>query len=1036
MKVRITDDFIKSLCSDMIYKRGCEYFSEGRVHLKKRSDTELSAVVDGEGAFNVYIKMRDGKVASELCTCAYYETMKSPCKHIVAVLKERQTELDEGMCIPNENDRIAEALCYEFSLHGERSRLRAAFMIYMTPNKNGDARFEIAMSIPDKCGEVEGLENFLDSYLNYKDFKLDRTCVYNRRTMYFSEHEDAIIKIMAEVFQTRSTGVDEYFKASHRISFGSAVMRRILPHLSFVEFKLVYDGYVINGARISKEDPDILIDVEAYGKDIVMSISESGFAITPNGEWFFYNDTIYNTTHGWRDYFMPIYRSLLDGNRTQITFKNDNALMFATHVLPKLKSRHGVVIRGFDEFVVNKEAEFSVTLDSSNGIITAIPSVRYGNIAFRLPTEKTDKTGKIIIRDKAREEEFLSLFSEFEPSGNSYSLCGDSNIYKFLTNTLKTIALTATVNMTDRFKSINIRDDFDLNVNASYNSAVDYLEIGFESEFSNEELSEMLKAMNSRAEFYRLRDGSFVDLKKNRKFSLMEFLRTVGVTDEELLSGKKALSKIELLRVEATKGIKKDESVLEYLDHVRSIEGKVPDDLKGELREYQKDSITWFSQLSELGMGGILADDMGLGKTLQTIAYIHGKKPRKPTLIVAPGTLVYNWKREIERFIPNAKFLVISGNKEVRRELIKEINDYEFVITSYALLRRDIGQYKEISFSYCIIDEAQYIKNAKTMNAVSVKKISADNRFALTGTPIENSIMELWSIFDFIMPGYLGTARNFRERFEGVADDSEISASLRNIIRPFLLRRLKKDVLDELPEKIETTMIAELTKEQKLIYQAYAAEARKQAEGILYNGNKMTLLTFILRLRQICAHPILFEKLPDSSTSGKLELLKELVSDAKEGGHRVLVFSQFRRMLSLMEEVFREEGYSVMTIHGDVPLEERVNICERFNSGEGDIILVSLKAGGTGINLTGADTVIHYDPWWNPAVTDQATDRAYRIGQTRAVQVIKLVSHGTIEEKILKLENEKRGLAEDIIRANGETLGSLTNDEIMSLFEF
>ena len=420
---------------------------------------------------------------------------------------------------------------------------------------------------------------------------------------------------------------------------------------------------------------------------------------------------------------------------------------------------------------------------------------------------------------------------------------------------------------------------------------------------------------------------------------------------------------------------------------------------------------------------------------MQTICYIHGEKPDKPSLIVAPSTLVYNWQKEIERFFPNIKFLVISGSKETRSELIKTINDFEFVITSYPLLRRDIGIYKDIEFSYCIIDEAQYIKNRKTMNAISVKKIRAEHKFALTGTPIENSVMELWSIFDFVMPGYLKSAREFLERFGSLADSIEESEALRGIIRPFVLRRMKRDVLDALPEKIETTMFAELTREQKGIYQAYVLNAREEAERLLREGGtRMTILTDILRLRQICCHPYLFDDISNAE-SGKLELLSELVNDAKLAGHRILIFSQFRKMIDIIKARLENEGSECFVITGSHSAKERVEICERFNNGEGDAVLVSLKAGGTGINLTGADMVIHYDLWWNPAVTDQATDRAYRIGQTRAVQVIKLVSKGTIEEKMLEFDAKKRMLADDIIRVNNKTLGNLTDEEIMSLFD-
>lgn len=1033
--MHITDDMIKKLCSDMVYRHGDEIFTDGRVHIKKRSDTEISAVVDGEELYNVYISFEDNKIKSELCTCTYYQTMQTPCKHIVAVLKQRMAELKDGANLENENDRIASLLCHEFSSYGDRQKIRAAFELFVRPNRNTEPEFEMSVVLPDCGGRIQGLENFLDCYLNYKEFKIDRTNVYSRRSMYFASNEDSIIKILAEVYQTRSSGVSLYRKASSKTSFGSAVIRRVLPYLTNMDFKFVFGGISISGVKIKQDDPDILIDILATGRDIMMSLSESGYALTPNGEWFFYNDNIYHTSHTWRDYFMPIYRSLSDERRTQITFKGDNAMLFAAHVLPKLRDRHGVVIDGVDEIIVNDKPEFTVFLDSDGKNIVASVTARYGSMQFRLPQTHMPLDDKIIIRDFDYENRILSMFGSFNRAGYVYRLSGDKGIYKFITQDVKLLSGLSKVVVSDSFKRLEINDNFDLSVKASYNAREDYLEIEFSSDLLPEEISELLNALKFKEDFYRTKDGRYIEFNNNSKRELIELLLNVGVTEEDLKDGRKILPKFELLRLEASNGIEKDRSIKEYIDAVRSKKIDIPNELADTLRGYQKDAVSWFYELTQLGMGGILADDMGLGKTLETIAYIHCIKPDKPTLIVAPSTLIYNWQREIERFLPDSKYLLINGTKDERADLIQTVGEYEFVITSYPLLRRDINQYKYIEFSFCVIDEAQYIKNRKTMNAISVKKIQAEHKFALTGTPIENSIMELWSIFDFIMPGYLGSARSFGERFLNVSDDAEISETLRNIIRPFVLRRLKKDVLSELPEKIETTMTAELSREQKAIYQAYVEKVRNEAiDALASGGGKMSILTGILRLRQICCHPELFVS-GQKLTSGKLELLKDVVKTALAGGHRILIFSQFRKMLDIIENELAQQGISAFTITGDVPIQERVDICERFNCGEKKVILVSLKAGGTGINLTGADTVIHYDPWWNPAVTDQATDRAYRIGQTRAVQVIKLASHGTIEEKILRLESKKRALADDIIKVNSKTIGNLTDREIMSLFD-
>ncbi len=1035
--MKISDSLIKKICSSMIYKRGVEYFNEGRVHMRKRSETELTAVVDGEDLYNVQITLNGEGVDKVLCTCPYYETMQTTCKHIVATLKQRQAELEEGILYKNENDKIASALCYEFSSRSERKKMRASFTVFIKPASRKEALFEISVSLPEIGGEIRGLENFLDSYLNYRDFKMDRTTVYNRKNMYFPENEDKIISILAEVYETRSTGLELYQKASSRTTFGAAVMSRILPYLSKMDFRLVYDGVILNGVRILEDDPDIVVDIEAFNREIILSISEYGFAITPDGEWFLHNETIYKTSKEWREYFMPIYRAFNGENRTQLSFKGDNTMLFAANVLPALRGRHGVVVTGMEELIVNDEPVFEVCLDAVDEGITAVAAAVYGAIKFKIPTENSEQNEKIVIRNTEKENKILSFFNGFDREKAVYRLVGDAAIYRFITEELDELTHYAKITVTDRFKELKIRDDINLNVNASYNKNIDFLEISFETDLLPEEISGMIEALRLRRSYYRMADGGFVGLSNNKKSELLRLLERLDFNADDIENGLKTIPKHHMLYLEYADGVKTDESITGYMQKIRAKEPAIPDELCDILRPYQKEGIKWLTQLSMMGMGGILADDMGLGKTLQVLAYIHGIKPDKPTLVVAPSTLVYNWQREIERFIPEASSLLITGTKEVRAELIKSACDYEFIITSYPLLRRDSAMYRDIEFSYCFIDEAQYIKNYKTMNAVSVKKICAEHKFAITGTPIENSLMELWSIFDFVMPGYLKSSREFRDRFEIPAlreGDAAVSDVLRGMIKPFVMRRMKNDVLHELPEKIETTMLAELSREQKAVYTAFLEEARGMALGIMReNGSRLAILTLLLRLRQICCHPALFDSVYDGE-SGKLDLFLEIVRSGISSGRRILVFSQFRSMLDIIAEKLKSNGTEYFYIHGGTPAAERTQMAESFNNGERPIFLVSLKAGGTGLNLVGADMVIHYDPWWNPAVTDQATDRAYRIGQTKAVQVIKLAAKGTIEEKILQLQDKKRMLAEDIIKINTDTLSNLTDDEIMSLF--
>jgi len=578
-----------------------------------------------------------------------------------------------------------------------------------------------------------------------------------------------------------------------------------------------------------------------------------------------------------------------------------------------------------------------------------------------------------------------------------------------------------------------------VNFSVSYNSELNLLEADFDTTLSDDDLLGILSAIKVKESFYRLTDGTFVSLEKSDETTPFSLLEQLEFSDFELLQKHKQLLTYHAMYLDSLSYVTKSESFLEYVDKIKQTKADIPDFLADVLREYQKTGLDWFKQLSSLGFGGILADDMGLGKTLQVLAYICSEKPSAPVLIVTPSALTYNWYSEIERFTPSLNARIIDGIKSERNSAIKEITDNEVIITSYPLLRRDISLYSSIEFSYCFIDEAQYIKNPKTKNSLCVKKIKAGHKFALTGTPIENSLSELWSIFDFVMPQYLGKLSDFRSKYIPQAEDSSPDLgleALRSRVRPFILRRMKVDVLEELPDKIEHIAYAELSAEQKKMYSAYITLAKRKTISLFNSGNanKLQILTLLTRLRQICCHPALFDENYIESSS-KLELLLEILHDSISSGHRVLVFSQYTSMLSIIREQLEKMHIKSFYLDGKTPSYERLEMADRFNYGERDVFLISLKAGGTGLNLTGADTVIHYDPWWNPAAMDQASDRAYRIGQTKAVQIIKLVSKGTIEEKIIKLQENKRMLANDIIQINNDTLSSLSKDEILSLFE-
>jgi SNF2 family DNA or RNA helicase len=433
---------------------------------------------------------------------------------------------------------------------------------------------------------------------------------------------------------------------------------------------------------------------------------------------------------------------------------------------------------------------------------------------------------------------------------------------------------------------------------------------------------------------------------------------------------------------------------------------------------------------------------MGLGKTLQVLAFLLScKGDPRPSLVVAPTSLVYNWQEEAARFTPDLRVLVVAGQPGERQAALNDPEPVDVIITSYGLLKRDIELYEQMNLKYCFLDEAQNVKNPQTLNAQAVKRIQADACFALTGTPIENSLTELWSIFDFILPGYFRSHASYVKRFEAPIAKQADSKALQELgrqIRPFVLRRMKQTVLKELPEKIESRLTAPMTPEQARIYAAWLLKARQEFEQEVdehgFDKSRIKILAILTRLRQLCCHPSLFIE-NYTGGSGKMELLVDVVRDAVAANHRLLIFSQFTGLLALIKPMLDSLQVSWHYLDGSTSSQERMHLVNSFNRGDKDVFLISLKAGGAGLNLTGADMVVHCDPWWNPAVEDQATDRAYRIGQKNVVQVFKLVAKGTIEEKILMMQEHKRALIDSLIQPGESFIGKMTEAEIRDLFE-
>ena len=593
-------------------------------------------------------------------------------------------------------------------------------------------------------------------------------------------------------------------------------------------------------------------------------------------------------------------------------------------------------------------------------------------------------------------------------------------------------------------KRLNIRQTKGISLGVS--TGVDLLQLQlFSTDLSNDEIIEILNKYTPKKKFYRLRNGTIIQTDDSFE-DLYEMAENMNISAKDLVDGKAELPfyramYLNQLCEKVSMDMAKDNSFEALINKINSISEKeyeLPEGLTVKLRPYQEDGFRWLSALKDNGFGGLLADEMGLGKTLQVISLMGSSLRDGRCLVVCPASLVYNWDSEIHKFMPNLKTRIISGTAKEREILITESHKDEILITSYDMLKRDIQHYENLRFDIEIIDEAQYIKNAGTSASRSVKSIQASFRIALTGTPIENRLSELWSIFDYILPGFFSSYNHFRKMYETPItrdQDDLVQRDLTSMISPFVLRRLKKDVLKDLPDKLEQVYYAKLEGEQKKLYDSRVAALKnslsKQTDE-QFRENKMVVLAELTKLRQLCCEPSL---LYDSykGNSNKKDMCLDMIQEAVDAGHKILLFSQFTTMLDELTTLMEERGIRYHLLTGSTPQKSRAQMVSSFQDDDVPVFCISLKAGGTGLNLTAADVVIHYDPWWNTAVENQATDRAHRIGQTNVVSVYRLIMKETIEERILEMQNQKKDLAEGILSGDGISSSSLTRDDLLAI---
>ena len=1078
---------------DTRYQKALEYVKDKRVTItnvnyENKNNFELAATVKGSnGTYNVYAKIEEGEIKDIKCSCPDNTQNYCTCKHILAMFiefidnsiyeelyanqpvkkHETNTKMDhrgfKQMITAFYNTEV-ETIDEEEEVIKERKNIKIVpSIIFDSYYKEMKVEFKLGI---DKFYKIKSLSDFYTSMLNKENLKYGNKLEFIHTRENFAKESLPILDFVlkhAEVIKYVNSSGNAGYRYYGKVLSDNCI---ILSNTGIDEFFEIVKGKKLEIVQDGEKGKISFIPGIPNIKFKLTEVADGEFALTQKEDVFEYHvlegkEYIYRCDKNYKNTVIKLLEIYKKNFIREIRFNKKELPDFFSLVLPKMREyidTSNIDTEKLKDYIPKDlDVKMFLDFDKNNYIIAELKFI-YGDIQFNpLDLDNIPKVARNVIQESnclnmCRKTGFL-----LDSANKRFVLVTDDAIYKFLSQDINNYTEKYEVLVTDNFKTKEIRQPKLGTVGVKIENNLLNIDLtGLD--FDRSELKEILAKYNLKKKYHRLKDGSFLDLEQNDDIKFLNSLEYgMEVDYKDLEKGKirvpvyRSLYLNKLLENVKNVEIQKDK---EYKEIVNNIDEREYDDeitppagLNCTLRYYQKVGYKWLKILDDYRLGGILADDMGLGKTVQLISllldYKANAKVKLPSIVITPSSLALNWKSEIEKFAKDIKVLVIRGTSEEREKQIKQIPEFDLVITSYDLLKRDMEIYRreDILFKFQIADEAQYIKNSNTQNAKSLKTINAQTKYALTGTPIENSLAELWSIFDDLMPGYLFRDKKFKQLYEIPImrdNDQEAMEKLKMMIEPFVLRRVKKDVLKELPEKSITVLNNEMQGEQLEIYLSYLAQAKKEAmteiEGNGFEKSQIKILALLTRLRQICCHPSLFLE-NYMGESSKLTQCIEIVKDAIAGKHKILIFSGYTSMLNIIEGNLAKEGISYYKLTGQTKVDERVKLVNDFNNNpDVKVFLISLKAGGTGLNLIGADMVIHYDPWWNMSAENQATDRAYRIGQKNNVQVYKLITKNSIEEKIYELQEKKSKLIDNMLSTQTTFINKLNKDDIMELF--
>lgn len=1070
---------IRRLAGPTIYARGLDYYERGYIkgiqHEQNGTISKVKASVQGQDMYKVELFfLESGEWEDGSCTCPAHIDGMHVCKHMAAVMIElaslHRPEVSSFFSDPAQKKQISEkeatSSLRQFFMDHFSGRLttvesvgepmRAEFVLQFLSDYTfaQEKYFSVQLRIGvDKLYVVKNMEELFASIRQRSLLPITKNFTFDPTYHYFKEEDLQSLKMLEYIVRnqkwqkdgrTASFGYSETSPRSiqvppvaaeqmlerlavcRQVFIQSAVRNQLVPFMVKEEFPGTFD--------MQQTDNDYIISYSA------VSYPPKRISLT---SYYIWNDRLYKIDPEADRDIVLLFHMLMDTPQGRLPLSSEEVGQVYKQIVAPLEQTEKLeMTESIRASIEEQPLQAKIYLDKKENGLTADPLFSYGPYSIHAVTEQqTPEDKAILVRDTKQEKEILQFIEEagFHWNGERLILSREEDIALFFLDILPELKKQADVFMSRAAESTFIPPET-LQVEAALDPSMGWLDISFEtSDLNEEDVFHLMKALKEKKRYYKTIEGGYVSLTSSWMKNLQDLLQDTPVTEENTENKRMRMPSYKTLllddKTRESTGWNASATMEDLIRHIRdpqSFEVELPERLNADLRDYQKLGFQWMKALTAYGFGGILADDMGLGKTLQTLTYILSERQKNPEappfLIVAPSSLIYNWEKEAHRFTPDLKIEVIHGTKPQRKKQWDSYEKADVWITSYPLLRRDEELYRGRVFYGLILDEAQNIKNHLSKSFRAVRRMDAGRIFALSGTPIENKLEELWSMFAVIMPGLFPEVSKFKQ----LSPDQ-----IKQRIAPFIMRRTKKEVLQELPDKIESSLYCELSKQQRETYMAYLERIKAETSQQLKEGlssNRMNILANLTRLRQLCCHPGMFLE-NYTGSSGKLDELMAFMKESKENGRRVLVFSQFTSMLSIISKAFDEAGLSYFYLDGKTPSDQRMALTEKFNEGSADSFLISLKAGGTGLNLTGADTVVLFDLWWNPAVESQAADRAHRIGQKRVVQVVKLISQGTIEEKILSLQDKKKALFDQVIQTGESSLSSLSEDDIRELLD-